>query len=314
MRPISCKLNNQASRCSSQPAAVWGGAAAVLLSAPQAALAASLPGISGSNLFDMSSFTQPEPVLFPRKAVDQRFAVLLLRSTYDAVDALDFIAMDTFQVKFWKVRQSEYERYTLQYLPVRIRQGDLTDPNYLDFISFAQFLTISREIPNGRQVFQEYCVDCETQTRLVTRDPKLQDNASLPLAVQQKAGDLIYQNLRAGFQGEAFDVPGPCPSGASTADLVQGVQQLMNVFVDRGFALKAQVRPTDSTGACSTFKVRLDGPANLWGLGALTSQRALLTNAYDALAVEAFLRASGRNAVYSSRRTDTAVEQTWTLL
>ena len=30
---------------------------------------------------------------FPRKALDQRFAVLLLRSTYDAVDALDFIAM-----------------------------------------------------------------------------------------------------------------------------------------------------------------------------------------------------------------------------
>lgn len=30
---------------------------------------------------------------FPRKALDQRFAVLLMRSTYDAVDALDFIAM-----------------------------------------------------------------------------------------------------------------------------------------------------------------------------------------------------------------------------
>lgn len=42
---------------------------------------------------DFSHLLQPEPVAFPRKALDQRFAVLLLRSTYDAVDALDFIAM-----------------------------------------------------------------------------------------------------------------------------------------------------------------------------------------------------------------------------
>lgn len=42
---------------------------------------------------DFNHLFQPEPVAFPRKALDQRFAVLLLRSTYDAVDALDFIAM-----------------------------------------------------------------------------------------------------------------------------------------------------------------------------------------------------------------------------
>ena len=36
---------------------------------------------------------QPEPVLFPRKAVSQVFAVLLMRSAYDAVDQLDFIPM-----------------------------------------------------------------------------------------------------------------------------------------------------------------------------------------------------------------------------
>ncbi len=37
--------------------------------------------------------SQPEPVLFPRKALDQRFAILLLNSMYDAVDSLDFIPM-----------------------------------------------------------------------------------------------------------------------------------------------------------------------------------------------------------------------------
>lgn len=33
-------------------------------------------------------------------------------------------------------------------------QGDLTDPSYFDFISFAQLATISREIPKGQQEFE----------------------------------------------------------------------------------------------------------------------------------------------------------------
>jgi hypothetical protein len=37
--------------------------------------------------------SQPEPVLFPRKTLDQVFAVLLMRSAYEAVDDLNFIPM-----------------------------------------------------------------------------------------------------------------------------------------------------------------------------------------------------------------------------
>jgi hypothetical protein len=115
--------------------------------------------------------SQPEPVLFPRKALEQVFAVLLMRSAYDAVDELDFIPMvrpcahicfricsaeqtiaavhgktstkqtcttseqtvqgsdkirtaaqDRFQSQFWKLRQAEYEPYTLQRSPLRVRQ------------------------------------------------------------------------------------------------------------------------------------------------------------------------------------------------
>lgn len=36
---------------------------------------------------------QPEPVLFPRRALNQIFAVLLMRSAYEAVDTLEFIPM-----------------------------------------------------------------------------------------------------------------------------------------------------------------------------------------------------------------------------
>ncbi len=49
-------------------------------------------GFTG-NFADFFSPSQPEPVLFPRKALDQVFAVLLMRSAYEAVDDLNFIPM-----------------------------------------------------------------------------------------------------------------------------------------------------------------------------------------------------------------------------
>eukprot|EP00955_Chlamydomonas_euryale_P114001 366245-Chlamydomonas_euryale.AAC.36 len=63
----------------------------------------------------------PQPVMFPRRSLDQRFAVLLMRSTYEAVDDLDFMPMDKFQVKFWRYRASEQEGYNLQYSPLKVR-------------------------------------------------------------------------------------------------------------------------------------------------------------------------------------------------
>jgi hypothetical protein len=125
--------------------------------------------------------------------------------TYQAVDDLDFIPMDKFQIKvrpapascpgtssatrvrwirvgnlrylpldhvrawqsqypepiecrvaqFWKLRQAEYESYVTSYYPLKVGQGELSDPLYFDFISFAQYLTISKEIPDAAMVFTE---------------------------------------------------------------------------------------------------------------------------------------------------------------
>lgn len=46
---------------------------------------------------------------------------------------------------------------------------------------------------------QEFCEECPGESRLVTRDPALQDNAALPAAFQRKAGDLLYTGLRDGL-------------------------------------------------------------------------------------------------------------------
>lgn len=91
-----------------------------------------------------------------RRALNQSFAVLLMRASYEAVDQLDFLPMDTFQKNFWLLRQSETESYSLQYSPLKARTGDLTDPLYFDFIAFSQYATIGNEIPKGQQVSERY--------------------------------------------------------------------------------------------------------------------------------------------------------------
>lgn len=48
------------------------------------------------------------------------------------------------------------------------------------------------------------------------------------------------------------------------------------------------------------------------GTAALENRRAI-ASAYDAMAIEAYLRHSGCSASYSVRHTDTAVEEYWTV-
>lgn len=48
------------------------------------------------------------------------------------------------------------------------------------------------------------------------------------------------------------------------------------------------------------------------GTAALENRRAI-ASAYDAMAVEAYLRRSGCSATYSIRHTDTAIEEFWTV-
>ena len=99
------------------PDAISAGRNALTLCfCPQEAQAFSIPSVS----FNPSS---PEPVRIPRSRLNQQFAVLLMRSVYDAVDELDFISMSDFQAKFWKLRQSLYEPYLLQYRPLQIKQA-----------------------------------------------------------------------------------------------------------------------------------------------------------------------------------------------
>jgi hypothetical protein len=67
-----------------------------------------------------SSFSRGNVMVFPTQ-----------RSTHTQIaDQLDFCAMDVFQRQFFLTRQREWNAYQLEYPPLALRQGDLTDPQY----------------------------------------------------------------------------------------------------------------------------------------------------------------------------------------
>ncbi|WIA29070.1 hypothetical protein OEZ86_011581 [Tetradesmus obliquus] len=273
--------------------------------------------------FQLFPVSPPEPLGFPRKQLDTRFAVLLMRSSYDAVDALDFIPRQQFEAKFWKLRQSELEGYNYLYSPIKMRAGDLSDPLYFDFISFSQYATISREMGQPQRVFEEYyelCPPgagdddpCESGQKVVTRPPQYADDSQLPAYFFQKTGDLVYDGLLNGFRGEDFGGPPPAPAGASIQQLAAGVQQLLSIMVDKGYALRAEVADVASSSSSSggSFSVSIQGSCNLWGINALAARQSLVVNVHDAMVIDAYLRASGRQATYELQLTEAGLEEAW---
>jgi hypothetical protein len=153
----------------------------------------------------------------------------------------------------------------------------------------------------------------ETLTRVVRRPAKYDDDALLPEFFFEEAGNLIYGGLVKGFRGEEFGGPAPAPRGAVAEALLGGVRSILGIFEDKGYCLKAEVTDVaeEGDGGALTFAVRVRGPATLWGLTALAGQRALIANTHDAMAVAAYLRASGRAAERELELSDTGYVEYW---
>jgi hypothetical protein len=310
---LSRRILNNAALLSIIPLSLGG------LPLPASALPASaFTATTGGGLANFLPPFPPQPVTLPRRIIGPAFAVLLLRSGYEVADQLDFIAMQEFQRSFWLLRQSEWEPLTIQYSPITIKQGELSDPNYFDFISAMQMTTISNSMKNGIQTFKEYCgEECGEGTqgeyKLVTRDPSLQDNQLLPARFELELGNMIYSGLREGFRGVVFNPPAPLNPRCSTEELIAGVRALLKVFKDQGFCINAEVldvRPGVEPGSVR-FRVNLTGPANLWALQSVNSKRGNIFPEYTAFTTAAFLRQSGRAATCAFSWTDTTLTEEW---
>jgi hypothetical protein len=155
---------------------------------------------------------------------------------------------------------------------------------------------------------------CGLATRVVQRPQQFQEDGLLPRYFFETTGDLIYKGLRDGFRGEEFGGPAAAAPSANKEEILGGVRKILGIMVDKGYAIKASVTDVPGVGgSLGGFKVSIKGPANLWGLSALGARAASVANAFDIMAVSAWLRASGIDAEYDLDLTETGVEEEWTL-
>lgn len=243
---------------------------------------------------------KPAKVLRPRMNLD--FAVLLMRSSYNAVDDIDIVAMDQFQRDFFLIRQAEYKPYADSLGAGAMQQGDLADPNYFDFISFAQYSTICREIKDPPRFFEEQqpveVGEGEPQqfnTVVVKRDPTL-SNSDLPLKHTEIVGNAILDKLNEKFGDTASAIPKIVPGSRPDANtILAAVKQMVNLFVVSGFAWdgNASIVNNDASAGSAQFTITFTSPATLWSGQSLKAKNAILTNDFALKTVKAMMPRAG---------------------
>lgn len=264
-----------------------------------------------------------------RRKLSQDFAVLLMRSSYNALDDLNCVGMDQFQRDFFLLRSSEYEAYTQALGDGLVQQGDLTDPYYFDFISFAQYKTINRELTKDPlMVFEEMQLAPEDDKRMddssssnnnngvagrfipvvVQRDPKMSNGLLVPTH-SSKVGAVVLDRLIETFSDSDSRIPNLDailrPGEEKYPSLLYAaLQQLVNLFLISGYAFGGDVAmvANDSGNARGTkFKISLNAPATLWGGQVLQQEGAALSNNFLLKCVTELLARAGYDSTSTTK-------------
>lgn len=246
--------------------------------------------------------SKPPKILRQRIATD--FAVLLMRSSYAITDTLDIIPMNQFQRDFFLIRSAEYENYVQSLGPGYVKQGDLTDPSYFDFISFAQYLTINRALSDPPYIFEELqpvTVPSGSVDETLNDSVQLQKfetvvirrslpNDRLIEEFDQRMGQAILQYIDDTYNDTASSLPRLSNPRPPVDEVEAGLTQLLKLFLVNGFAWEGQVKVVtsrqnnnpsileDASGV--TFCLTLVSPASVWGHESLLHQRCPLRNDY----------------------------------
>ena len=246
---------------------------------------------------------RPKPPKLLRRKLSQDFAVLLMRSSYNALDDIDCVAMAQFQRDFFLIRLAEYQTYTQQLGDGMVQQGDLTDPYYFDFISFAQYKTINREVTQDPPyVFEEQQIPPENSEIpsqnengtarfipvVVQRDPQL-TNALLIPTHSQMVGASILDKLLATFGETELKIPDVVPNPDPSTTLLAGIKAIVNIFLVSGYAFRGEVVSLTP----NTYKISLNAPATLWSGKILQQEGDLLDNDFLCKTLQEYIRRCG---------------------
>lgn len=259
----------------------------------------------------LESSTRLKPQLLPRSKLEQDFAVLLMRTGYSLADELDFFPMDEFQKDFFMFRQREWEIYREE-LP-GVQQGMLTDPAYFDFISFAQYATISAsaraaaaDLRNGIQLFDEQ-VDANGTKVVKQRDASFADSEVMLARHSQRMGEVVLDWILGRYPANFAP---QLPTGPTTAAAVrEGVQRILTIFEINGYMLLNKLEPLDDG-----VRVTLVAPASLWSQRVLQQRRETnnARNDYEVKTIQAYLLKCGVLTTTATSFTGNSVVHTFT--
>jgi hypothetical protein len=217
--------------------------------------------------------------------------------------------MDEFQQQFFTFRQSEWQDY-LDAHP-RVLQGDLADSVYFDFISFAQYATLSWALRNGRLNFIEK-YNAQGDTQVVNRATKLANNSLLPFAFRRLVGNKVLRFMFAKYPASILP-PASLPSSSTAGELpfdqfLTFAQQILDIFTINCYALDCSIEAISPTEASKLVpkatiptapsplatpvlfaKVRLRAPASLWSSQVLRNRKDIV-NSFEIFTLESLAR------------------------
>ncbi|CAB9507444.1 expressed unknown protein [Seminavis robusta] len=231
---------------------------------------------------------RPKPVQTLRPSLDKDFASLFMTSSYQSMDDIDCVPMDQFQRDFAIIRDAEYQQYSSDFgSPINV---DMTDPNYFDFLSFAQYAAINREVSSDAPfVFTEQKPITNTisdvllpggqrlqygPTTIVKRDAAL-TNDKLSSEHSHRVASAILDHLDATYGGTKNALPYlPLNTRPGSATLLASLNQLVTLFLMNGYAFSGSATIGkegrafgDASG--TNFVLSLTAPATLWSGQAL---------------------------------------------
>jgi hypothetical protein len=291
-----------------------------------------LPRTKLSGLMKMQrTLGRSNPPKILRQRIVKDFAVLLMRSSYAVTDALDIVAMNQFQRDFFLIRSAEYEPYVQSLGPGYVQQGDLSDPSYFDFISFAQYLTINRVLSDPASVFEELQPvkddkgDDDNSDATTNNSPQRFETVMIRRTIPNdkllnefdaRLGSAILRYMDDTYGGTASAIPVVAVSDGrpcTVNDVQAALTQLVKLFLINGFAWDGTVDVTlkggiggDSvlggatTGTTATFCLTLVSPASIWGHQSLQRQRSPLRNDYLLKTAKMLVQRMGCGIVSSS--------------
>ena len=185
--------------------------------------------------------------------------------------------------------------------PLSVRQGELSQPSYFDFISFAQYCTLNEEMRHGKLVFVEL-ISAEGEKQVVRRadNPSLpQDNTLLFAEHARRVGERILNKFLEAPEVYAPRVVGREGGRAGEEEVVENVRRIMDLFTAKQYNQGGEVKVLEGgreggREGGTKLQVTSRAPANLWSLQSLVFRKEPLLNDFEGKAVMAYLRASGR--------------------